>query len=234
MEKSKTIKRMQLVIPAMILCLIGDYCIGIEPADSKKIGDIVSTGWTTISDIRIMISNIGGMIGTILYAIGAVAFMRWLANENKADESKWDSRFLKLFSLGLWAGIISFMYFHISFGGLIQHFNVMYDITGGNAEAAAEGLSRMFTVETVTFIVMFVLFDGLATIGWAGLVWRRVIDLPKIWILAAPLLTALIGQILGLIPMPFKGIGSGFETLGWLLMFVGGIGHIRRSGAEKE
>ena len=27
----------------------------------------------------------------------------------------------------------------------------------------------------------------------------------------------------GLIPLPFKGINSGFETLGWMLMFVCGI-----------
>ena len=77
------------------------------------------------------------------------------------------------------------------------------------------------------FYVMLFLFDGLATIGWVGLVWRNVVYLPKIWIIAAPLLTALIGQIFELIPFPFKGIGSGFETLGWMLMFVGGIIHIR-------
>ena len=227
MDKTTTLKRMRLVIPAMILCLIGDYCIGIEPADSKELGTLVSTGWTAISDIRIMISNIGGMIGTILYAIGAVAFMQWLTAENKANDSKWDNRFLKLFFLGLWAGIVSFMYIHISCGGLIQHFNVLYDITGGNTETAAEGIKRMFMAEAVPFTVMLFLFDGLATIGWIGLVWRKVVDLPKIWIIAAPLLTALIGQIFELIPLPFKGIGSGFETFGWMLMFVGGIIHIR-------
>ena len=36
--ENKTIRAMQLVIPAMILCFIGDYCIGIEPADSTSLG----------------------------------------------------------------------------------------------------------------------------------------------------------------------------------------------------
>ena len=27
-------------------------------------------------------------------------------------------------------------------------------------------------------------------------------------------------------PLPFKGIGSGFESLGWMLMFIAGIKYI--------
>lgn len=228
MNKEKTIKKMKLVIPAMILCLIGDYGIGVEPSDSMKIGAIASSGWSTISDLRIAISNICGMIGTFLYVIGAVAFMKWLSEANKNNQSKWDNRFLKLFYFSLCIGCVSFLYIHIACGGLIQHYNVLYELSGQNAEAAEAALLRMFRVEAIPFMVTLVLFDVLVSISWIGLVLRKVIDLPKIWIIAAPLLTALIGQILELIPLPFKGIGSGFETLGWMLIFIGGIRHIRK------
>ena len=78
---SKTIRAMQLVIPAMILCFIGDYCIGIEPADSTSLGSIASSGWLTIADWRIIVSNIFGMIGSILYAIGAAYFAKFLLEQ---------------------------------------------------------------------------------------------------------------------------------------------------------
>lgn len=233
MDKEKTIKNMKLVIPAMILCLIGDYCIGIEPSYSIKIGTIASSGWNTISDLRIAISNIFGMIGTVLYAIGAVAFMKWLSDANKNNQNKWDKRFLKLFYFSMCIGCISFLYIHIACGGLIQHYNVLYELSGQNTATAEAALLRMFKVEAVPFTVMLVLFDVLVSVSWVGLILRRTIDLPKIWIIAAPLLTALIGQILELIPLPFKGIGSGFETLGWMLVFIGGIRHIRNTKRDK-
>lgn len=50
----KTVRRMPLVIPAMILCIIGDYCIGIEPRDSETLGSIASSGWLTIADWRLL------------------------------------------------------------------------------------------------------------------------------------------------------------------------------------
>ena len=233
MDKEKTIKNMKLVVPAMILCLIGDYCIGIEPSYSIKIGTIASSGWNTISDLRIAISNICGMIGTLLYAIGAVAFMKWLSDANKNNQSKWDNRFLKLFYFSLCIGCISFLYIHIACGSLIQHYNILYELSGQNAEAAEAALLRMFRVEAVPFTVTLILFDVLVSISWIGLVLRKIIDLPMIWIIAAPLLMALIGQILELIPLPFKGISSGFETLGWMLVFIGGIRHIRNTKRDE-
>ncbi|MBR1797736.1 MAG: hypothetical protein IJ757_06980 [Clostridiales bacterium] len=218
-------KYMYLVIPAMLLCMIGDYCIGIEPAGSEEIGLIASSGWVTISDLRITISNICGMIGTFFYAVGAISYIKLLLSENKDNNNLWDQRFLKLFYISLFTGCLSFIYFHIACGGLIQHFNVLMDATG-DFTRAEELLLRTFMIEAVPFVVLFVLFDVFATVAWIALVVRGVIPAPKVWLMAAPLLTALIGQIIELIPLPFNGIGSGFESLGWMLMFVAGIRYV--------
>ena len=45
----------------------------------------------------------------------------------------------------------------------------------------------------------------------------------KLWILAARLIVAGIGYLLELlIPWPFNGFASGFESFGRIVMFVGG------------
>ena len=59
--------RMLFIIPGMLLCLIGDYCMGIEPKDSTVISGMISSGWLSIADWRIAVSNIGGLIGTLIH-----------------------------------------------------------------------------------------------------------------------------------------------------------------------
>ena len=64
--------KMLWVIPGMILAMIGDYCMGIEPKDSTAISGMISSGWLTISDWRIAVSNIGGLFGTVFYTLAAL------------------------------------------------------------------------------------------------------------------------------------------------------------------
>ena len=49
-ELKKTARRMLWIIPGMLLCMIGDYCMGIEPKDSYAISGMISSGWLTIAD----------------------------------------------------------------------------------------------------------------------------------------------------------------------------------------
>lgn len=77
-EKLQTIqKRMMYIILGMICFMIGDYCMGIEPVDSYAISGMVSSGWLTIADWRIALSNIGGMIGAVFYTAAALFF--WIS-----------------------------------------------------------------------------------------------------------------------------------------------------------
>ena len=56
----------------------GDYCMGIEPKESTVVSFLISSGWLTIADWRIALSNIGGLIGTVFYAIAALSFIEYL------------------------------------------------------------------------------------------------------------------------------------------------------------
>ena len=67
----------------------------------------------------------------------------------------------------------------------------------------------------------------MTTLAWIALIAGKTIPVSKVWILAAPLIMAGIGTLLDLLPLPFSGINSGFESLGWMMMFVCGIRYIR-------
>ena len=52
--------------------------MGIEPKDSTAVSFMISSGWLTIADWRIALSNIGGLVGTAFYTIAALSFIEYL------------------------------------------------------------------------------------------------------------------------------------------------------------
>ncbi len=221
-------KQMLFVIPGLILAIIGDYCMGLEPADSCAISGMISSGWLTIADWRIIVSNIGGMIGTALYTVAALAFLRYLQYKLFKCDKKWDRVFLKTYMVGLVWGIMVFMYFHLACGTLIHSFNVIYDAAGGNRSLAVQMWDRIYSVQFVTYWVSFIVLGITSTGGWIAVVLKGILPLKKAWALAAPLVIACIGFLLEwLLPLPFNGLSSGFESFGWIVMFLGGMKAIR-------
>jgi len=222
-EQKTTYNRMLWIIPAMLLCMVGDYCMGIEPKDSTTVSGMISSGWLTIADWRISLSNIGGLIGTLLYAAAALPFVTFLKSLLPECRNKWDRWLLKLYMAGLILGVMCFLYFHLECGTLIHNYNVLYEAAGGNTELAVAMWNRSYMVQIVPYWVTFFAFELSVLIGWTALILRGVFSLKKIWILGSPLVIAGIGYLLELIiPWPFNGFASGFESFGWIVMFVGG------------
>ncbi len=227
-------KRMLWVIPGMILAMIGDYCMGIEPKDSTAISGMISSGWLTIADWRIAVSNIGGLFGTLFYTIATLPFVDFLRWRLDRCTKTADKRLIQMYIAGLVLGIMSFMYFHLACGTLIHNFNVIYDATGGNTELAVEMWNRTYMVQVVPYWVTFFAFELTVLIGWIALILRGTFDLKKIWILAAPLVVAGIGFLIEiLIPWNFNGFCSGFESFGWIVMFMGGRKMVKQAMEEK-
>lgn len=222
-EANRIRRRMLLIIPGMILAIIGDYCMGLEPADSYAISGMISSGWLTIADWRIAVSNVGGMLGTALYTVAALAFIRYLQYRFSKCEGKWDRFFLKAYIIGLVWGIMVFMYFHLACGTLIHNFNVIYDAAGGNTELAVQMWNRTYSVQFITYWVSFIVLGITSTGAWIAVVLKGILPLKRAWALAAPLLIACIGFLLEwMLPLPFNGLSSGFESFGWIVMFLGG------------
>ena len=215
--------RMLWVIPGMLLAMVGDYCMGVEPADSYAISGLISSGWLTIADCRIALSNIGGLIGTVFYTAAALPFAAFLRTLVPGCTSKADRYLIHIYNAGLILGIMSFMYFHLACGTLIHNFNVIYEAAGGNTDIAVAMWNRSYMVQFVPYWVTFILFELTVMVGWIALILRGTFSLKKTWILAAPLMVAGMGFLLEfLLPLPFNGLSSGFESFGWMLMFLGG------------
>lgn len=232
-EAKRICRRMLLIIPGMLLAIIGDYCMGLEPADSSAISGMISSGWLTIADWRITVSNIGGMIGTALYTVAALAFLRYLQYKLSQCKEKRSRFFLKTYMVGLVWSIMVFMYFHLACGTLIHNFNVIYDAAGGNTELAVTMWNRTYSVQFVTYWVSFIVLGIASTGGWIAVVLSGVLPIKKAWALAAPLIIACIGFLLEwLLPLPFNGLSSGFESFGWAVMFLGGRKAIRNEFEE--
>ncbi len=231
-EREKITKRMLWIIPAMIPCIIGDYGMGLEPKNSTAVSFMISSGWLTIADWRIALSHIGGLIGTALYMIAALAFVRYLNEKLACCGDKWGRRFLKLFIVGLYWGCMVFVYFHLACGTLIHTYNVIFEAVGGDTARAVSAWNRAYRVQAVPYWASFVVLELATTVGWIAIIWKGVLPLKKRWALAAPMLIAGIGFLLELIlPLPFNGFaileGLG---LGFLLYLICAIG-IRNGAA---
>lgn len=214
---------MLLIIPGMVLCMIGDYCMGIEPKDSVTISGMISSGWLTIADWRIMTSNIGGLFGTFFYTLATLPFVRFLDSRIQYCSNKLDRHLIKLYSGGLMLGVMCFLYFHLECGTLIHSFNLLHGAAGGNTGLAVKMWNRGYMVQAVPYWVTFFSFELAVMAGWIGLILRGTFSLKKRWILASPLIIAGAGYLLELlIPFPFNGFVSGFESFGWIVMYLGG------------
>ena len=234
-ELEKVSRRMLWVIPGMLLAMVGDYCMGIEPKDSAALSGMISSGWLTIADWRIAVSNIGGLLGTVFYTLAALPFAAFLKTLLPGCRSKWDRWLLKLYIAGLILGVMCFLYFHIACGTLIHNFNLLHEASGGDTELAAALWNRSYLVQIVPYWTTFFAFELAVLVGWIALILRGTFALKKIWILAAPLIVAGIGYLMEiLIPWPFNGFVSGFESFGWIVMFLGGRKLVRKAMREQN
>lgn len=227
--RGKISKRMLWIIPGIILAIIGDYCMGIEPKDSTAVSSMISSGWLTIADWRIALSNIGGMVGTVLYTIAALNFIEYLKDKLSRCTDPWDRRLLKLYIGGLLWGCMVFIYFHLACGTLIHNYNVIYEAAQGDTQRAVQAWNRSYAVQAVPYWVSFFVLGITVSGGWIALILKGVLPLKKTWALAAPLVIAGIGFLLEMIlPLPFNGFSSGFESFGWIVMFLGGVQAVKK------
>ena len=63
----------------------------------------------------------------------------------------------------------------------------------------------------------FVLCDVFVTIAWIGFVIKGKLPVGKIALICNPVIISLLGQLMNYIA---EGLDSGFESCGWLLMYL--------------
>ena len=193
---------------AMILAMFGDYLLGFGTFSFSDSPDAYM-GMTAnvVPDWRYAVSSVLGFVCAALFAVAATELM-------KVMEKKYG--LYKLFKIANWGGILYFAFIHIGICMLPVVFNAGMEITG-SLQASMDMVLRVLKSIAVPLGLGFVICDVFVTIGWIGLVVKGKLPVRKIALICNPVAISLLGQLMNYIA---EGLDSGFESFGWLLMYL--------------
>ena len=213
MSKRTSRQRILLGCAAMALAMIGDYLLGYGTIEMSADADAyMGIAWNVAPDWRYAASSVLGFACAALFAVAAVALMRVMEQKYALGGSK----LYKLFRIANWGGILYFAFIHIGICMLPVVFNAGMAATG-DLPTAANMAIRVLKSIAVPLALGFIVCDGFVTVAWIGMVARGMLPVKKIALIFNPVMIALIGQLMNYI---HNGMDSGFESLGWGLMYL--------------
>ena len=197
----------------MILAIIGDYLLGYGTFGMSDSPDAyMGVEWSVAPDWRYAASSVLGFVCAALFAVAAVELLRVMEEKYHLK----DSKLFGLFRIGNWSGILYFAFIHIGICMLPVVFNAGMAATG-DVKTSANMAFRVLKSIAVPMGLGFVLCDGFVTAAWIGMVLKGMIPVKKAALICCPVIIALMGQLMNYIS---EGLDSGFESLGWLLMYL--------------
>ena len=198
---------------AMVLAIIGDYLLGFETFSMSGSADAyMGITANVVPDWRYALSSILGFICSAMFAYAAVELMKVMEKKYGLGEE----RLYQLFKIANWSGILYFAFIHIGICMLSVVFNAGMDATGDMTVSIGMVL-RVAKSIAVPLVVGFIVCDVFVMIAWIGLVVKGKLPLKKIALICNPVIMALAGQLMNLIK---DGLDSGFESFGWLLLYL--------------
>ena len=213
MSKWTSRQRILLGCAAMLLAMIGDYLLGYGTIETTSDpGAYMGIAWSVAPDWRYAVSSVLGFVCAAVFAVAAVELMRVMENKYGLVESK----LYRLFRIANWGGILYFAFIHIAICMLPVVFNAGMAATG-DIPASADMVFRVLKSIAVPMALGFVICDGFVTVAWIGMVVRGMLPVKKTALVFNPLIIALLGNLMNLI---HSGLDSGFESLGWGLMYL--------------
>ena len=213
---------------AMALAIAGDYLLGYGTFGiSSDPGAYMGVSWKVVPDWRYAASSVLGFLCAPFFAPAAVELMRVMEGRYGLG----DSKPYRLFRAANWSGILYFAFIHIGICMLPVVFNAGMEATG-DVPAAAGMTVRVLKSVAVPLGAGFIACDVLAAAGWIGMIVTGRLPLKKICLIFNPVVIALAGQLTNLIA---EGMDSGFESLGWGLMYlVCAFGLVRKDETTKR
>ena len=213
MKKLKSRQKILFGVYSMILAMIGDYLLGYKTFSTSNSPDAyMGIKWSVAPDWRYAVSSVLGFMCAALFAVGAVELIRVLDVKYQLG----DTKLFKLFKIANWAGMLYFAFIHIGICMLPVVFNAGMEATG-DIQTSADMVFRVLKSIAVPLAVGFIVCDVFVTVAWIGLIFKKMIPVKKIGIICCPVITALLGQFMNYIT---DGADSGFESFGWLLMYL--------------
>ena len=213
MKKLTSRQKILFCVYAMMLAMIGDYLLGFGTFSFSDSPDAY-LGMTAnvVPDWRYAVSSVLGFACAALFAVAATELMKVM--EKKYSLA--DSRLYKLFMIANWGGILYFAFIHIGICMLPVVFNAGMEATG-SLQTSIDMVLRVLKSIAVPLGLGFVICDVFAAIAWIGLVIKGKLPVGKIALICNPVIISLLGQLMNYIA---EGLDSGFESFGWLLMYL--------------
>lgn len=213
MHRWTTRQRILMGCVSMAMAMIGDYLLGYGTIEMTSApGAYMGLAWNVVPDWRYSVSSILGFGCAALFAIAAVTLMRVMEGKYALGES----RLYRLFKIANWGGILYFAFIHIAICMLPVVFNAGMEATGDIPSSANMAL-RVAKSIAVPLVLGFIVCDGFVTAAWIGMIVRGMLPLKKAALIFNPIMIALIGQLMNYV---HHGLDSGFESLGWGLMYL--------------
>lgn len=213
MHRWTTRQRILMGCVSMAMAMIGDYLLGYGTIEMTSApGAYMGLAWNVVPDWRYSVSSILGFGCAALFAIAAVTLMRVMEGKYALGES----RLYRLFKIANWGGILYFAFIHIAICMLPVVFNAGMEATGDIPSSANMAL-RVAKSIAVPLVLGFIVCDGFVTVAWIGMVVRGMLPLKKAALIFNPIMIAVIGQLMNYV---HHGLDSGFESLGWGLMYL--------------
>ena len=205
-------KKIMFGVYGMIVAMVGDYLLGFGTFSTSSSPDAyMGITANVVPDWRYAVSSILGFICAALFAIGACELLKVLEYKYKLA----NTTLYKIFKIANWGGILYFAFIHIGICMLPVVFNAGMEISG-DMTVSIDITMRVLKSIAVPMIAGFIICDGFATVSWIGMVIKKQIPLNPVAIICTPGTIALLGQLMNLIA---EGLDSGFESLGWGLMY---------------
>jgi len=197
----------------MILAMIGDYLLGFGTLSFSDSPDAYM-GMTAnvVPDWRYASSSVLGFICAALFAVAAIELMKVMEKKYGLAESK----LYKLFKIANWGGILYFAFIHIGICMLLVVFNAGMEATG-SLQASMDMVLRVLKSIAVPMGLGFLICDVFVSLGWIGLVVNGRLPVKKSALICNPVVISLFGQLMNYVA---EGLDSGFESFGWLLMYL--------------
>ena len=198
---------------AMALAMIGDFLLGFGTFSMTGDSNVsMGIAANVVPDWRYAVSSILGFLCVPFFAVAAIELLRVMEKKYGLQEQ----RLYRLFKIANWGGILYFAFIHIGICMLPVVFNAGMEATG-DAAASIGMMLRVLKSIAAPMAAGFIVCDGFVTVGWIGMVVKGMVPVKKIALICNPLIIALVGQLMNLIA---EGLDSGFESFGWLLMYL--------------
>jgi len=209
--------KLTLGLVATVLMMISDLLWKIKgPSQIKTtLGTFADTAWLDTAMWQLIVSNLLFAAAMPLYYIG---FRELYHMVQERAANRLDIKLAKLFKFSVIAAVISLLFIHILcvnmpliLKALAPHLDII---------KAAEITNSIMMANIGPMIIYFVAADGLMSVVWCILVWRRCFPVNRLALLCNPVCAAALGSILAQAPWPISLIDTVAEPCGHLLLMI--------------